>query len=293
MPRDGLHQRLEWQSSWNHPAALRLHLRLTPTRSGRPAKKCSYPTTHVCRRCEQSGFARSGHASLSLSGTTGAHRRRNSMARVSPFLTALAGLVDSGERHGIALTGWLSRTAKSRSIRNICFRNGCGRPLGHLGRRSGWAYVWADLNGVKIVGVTPTLTHGVISCAMRLFASGSSVPHRERHLPFVRRVLFWRHFYHGRTRLARGLWFYPRERLFNPLGMGNMGAAYRRADEADTFSRRSALLYANAHDWGRASASFCDWAGIGTANSFAGGLCRLYALTFPSVRSGQGPAFGR
>ena len=82
---------------------------------------------------------------------------------------------------------------------------------------------------------------------------------------------------------------YPRERLFNPLGMNS---AVIEADEAGTFLGEG-FLYANAHDWAR----FGEFLRLGGKwngqQLLPTGFVDYMRSPFPASDEGHGPVYGR
>jgi CubicO group peptidase (beta-lactamase class C family) len=106
------------------------------------------------------------------------------------------------------------------------------------------------------------------------------------------------HYSSGESVLLARLWqnaigeaalSYPRERLFNPLGMNS---AVLEADEAGTFLGEG-FLYASAHDWAR----FGEFLRLGGEwngqQLLQAGFVDYMRSPFPASDEGQGPVYGR
>jgi CubicO group peptidase (beta-lactamase class C family) len=106
------------------------------------------------------------------------------------------------------------------------------------------------------------------------------------------------HYSSGESVLLTRLWqnaigevalSYPRERLFNPLGMTS---AVIEADEAGTFLGEG-FLYANAHDWAR----FGEFLRLGGQwngqQLLPAGFVDYMRSPVPASDEGQGPVYGR
>ncbi|MGM4895847.1 serine hydrolase domain-containing protein [Tardiphaga sp. 839_C3_N1_4] len=89
--------------------------------------------------------------------------------------------------------------------------------------------------------------------------------------------------------IGEGALSYPRERLFNPLGMNS---AVIEADEAGTFLGEG-FLYANAHDWARFGEFLRlrgEWNG---QQLLPAGFVDYMRSPAPASDEGQGPVYGR
>jgi CubicO group peptidase (beta-lactamase class C family) len=198
-------------------------------------------------------------------------------------------LVDDQERHGGALVGMAIKDGKLSLDQKHLFPQWAGDARSDISV----ADLMAMSGGLEWNEDQGRLTD---PGRMEYLVKDAAAFARDRALVAPPGTRF--HYSSGESVLLTRLWqnaigevalSYPRERLFNPLGMTS---AVIEADEAGTFLGEG-FLYANAHDWAR----FGEFLRLGGQwngqQLLPAGFVDYMRSPVPASDEGQGPVYGR